>query len=204
MTRPMWAAMLAKMVAPLEPERAAKAIVPMLAMLGGYPDDAFTVDSMQTVCLTGRILPDGSSAPLNRVPTFGELEVALGKWWRHECEMRALRAAPIAREALPGPPAVKEGWTPEAAEHVRGVVAAFAAERSWNADGGRRDKPTPVRAHPLNDGELLALYEAMAARGSPGAAARVAVLRKRLGLTPRSAEAAEAGPRPQPSIPAIA
>lgn len=188
MTRQMWAAMLAKMVSPLEPERAAKAICLMLPMLSGYPDDAFTPESVQTICTTGRILADGSEGPLNRVPTFGELECALGKWWRHQREMAALRAQPIAREALPAPaPApAAPGWTPEAAEHVRAVVGAFAAERSWNEPGQQRNEGAPVKPHRLSDGHLLAVYEAMAAQGNSGAAVRVQMIRARL---PAAAEA---------------
>jgi len=180
MTRQMWVAVLGKLVAPLEPERATKALAAMLPMLSRYPDAAFSPESAQTICASGRILADGSEAPLNRVPTFGELECALGKWWRHQREMRELRAQPIAREALPAPAPAARDWTPEAAEHVRGVVAAFAAERSWNEPGRQRDEAAQVKPHRLSDGHLLAVYEAMAAQGNPGAAVRVRMIRARM------------------------
>jgi hypothetical protein len=192
----MWGAMLAKLVAPLEPERAAKAIAPMLANLGRYPDAAFTVESVQMICRTGRILPDGSEAPLNRVPTFGELDLALDKWWRGQCEMAAIRALPAVRVALPPPPAPPEEWTPEAAKHVQVLVKAFEGERTWHAPGPHRNEALPVKPVYLSDGHLLALYEGMAAQGMPGAAARLRAIRDRM--------AAAAGATDRPSPPSTA
>lgn len=174
----MWAAILAKLVAPLDAERAAKGLAPMLAMLGGYPDAAFTAESAREVCLTARVMPDGSLAPLNRVPTFGELELALGRWWRKQCELAALRALPVAREALPAPP--PEERDPEVIQQVSELVAAFAAERSWNQpdqQGGDRPKISPRH---LSDGQLLMIYEAAAKQGDRIAATRLAALRKKL------------------------
>jgi hypothetical protein len=49
MPRPLWAAMLAKMVAPMDAERGGKAIAAMMPMLT-LPDAAFTLESVRAVC----------------------------------------------------------------------------------------------------------------------------------------------------------
>jgi hypothetical protein len=181
MTRPMWAAVLARFVSPMEPERAAKAIAAMVPALT-YPDAAFTLDSAREVCATGRVMGDGVYGPMSRVPTFGELDLALGKWWRHQREMQAVRALPVAREALPAP----EGYvpeprvTPEACEHVAGLVKAFVSERAFNQAAGTAGKPS-VTAHHLSDGQLVEVYTRLAAEGAPGARVRLETLRRSMG-----------------------
>lgn len=179
--RQMWVAILAKLVAPMEPVAAAKAMQPMLAMLAGYPDQAFTPSSAQHVATTGRVLPDGSTAPLSRVPTYGEIDVALGKWWRVKRDMLAVQAQPIARPALPAPePQEREGLNPEAREYVRSVVQAFAAERTFNQPSSSPNR-VAVKAAPVSDGMLLAAYDKLAAEGNQAAATRAAMLRQRVG-----------------------
>ncbi len=179
--RQMWVAILAKLVAPMEPVAAAKAMQPMLAMLAGYPDQAFTPSSAQHVALTGRIMPDGQSAPLNRVPTYGELDTALGKWWRVKRDMIAVQAQPIARPALTAPePPTHEGQDPEALEAVRRMVQAFQAERTFTKPAGSAAR-APIKAAPVSDGVLLASYEREAANGNAAAQIRVDMLRQKLG-----------------------
>lgn len=171
--RQMWAAVLAKLVAPMDAERAGKAIAGMLPMLSGYPDEAFTVQAAQLVCSEGRVLPDGSFAPMNRVPTFGEIDVVMGRHWRKQREMAALKSVPVAREALPppAPPPRDEA----AQEAVRTTVAAFMAERSWN-DQDPVTKPK-VQARPLSHGQLIVLYSRLAAEGDRAALVRLGMLR---------------------------
>ena len=175
--RQMWAAVVAKLVAPAEPERAGKAIGGMLPMLSGYPDEAFSMQSAQWVCTQGRVLADGTTAPMNRVPTYGEIDVALGKWWRKQREIAAVQAAPRARQALPAPPPVPRDEAAQAA--VRDVVAAFQAERTWHSQA----QVTPVEARPchLSSGALAAVYEQLAAQGDRAAAVRLAMLRREPG-----------------------
>jgi hypothetical protein len=179
--RQMWIAILAKLVAPMEPIAAAKAMQPMLAMLAGYPDQAFTPSSAQHVALTGRIMPDGSTAPLNRVPTYGELDTALGKWWRAKREMLAVLGQPIARAAIQAPdPEEREGMNPEAREHVRAVVQAFAAERTFNQPSTSPNR-VAVKAAPVSDGMLAAMWERESANGNTGAQVRIEMLRRKIG-----------------------
>ena len=181
--RQMWLAILAKLVAPMEPIAAVKALTPMIPMLAGYPDQAFTPSSAQHVATTGRILPDGKTAPLNRVPTFGELDVALGKWWRAKREMLAVQAQPIASPALSAPePPLHEGQDPEAVDAVRRMVEAFKAERTFSQPQGSAARAKIKPAHG-SDGQLLAAYEKLAREGSDAAATRAAMIRQRLGAT---------------------
>lgn len=177
--RQIWLAILAKLVAPTEPVAAARAMQPMLAMLAGYPDEAFTPTSAQHIALTGRILPDGKTAPLTRVPTYGELETALGKWWGSKREMAAVLAQPIARKALPGPE--WQGHPPEVLDAVRDVVHAFQAERSFSKPASAPAKAVIKPAH-LSPGALLAAYEAQKRAGATGLDVRIAGLRRQMGL----------------------
>lgn len=71
--------MLAKLVAPMDSERAAKGLAGILPMLDAYPDGAFTLDSLEYV-----------AARLQRVPTYAELNPIIGKWWKEH------RPTPIA------------------------------------------------------------------------------------------------------------
>lgn len=181
--RQMWLAVLAKLVAPTEPIAAAKAMTPMMALMKSFPDQAFTTDSARHVATTGRIMSDGSTAPLNRVPTYGELEKALGRWWWTQRERAQIQAQPIARKALPGPvPQPREQADPAAVEAVRTVVRSFVAERAALASQAfqapdRRPKPLH-----LSSGQLLTAYEAQQAAGAVGLDGRVAVLRRQMGL----------------------
>lgn len=181
MSKPMWAAMLAKLVSPMEPERAAKAIAGMMPAIS-FPEAAFTADSVKAVASTGRIMGDGSRAPMTRVPTAGEIESALGAWWWKHRERMAIAAAPVARERLPAPSPLPTHQTPstEALAAVETLRKQFVAERSWSQSTGPNAKPS-VKALPLSDGHLLAVWEKAAADGVAGADIRLAMLKKRMG-----------------------
>lgn len=157
MDRKMWSAVLAKLVAPMEPERAAKAIAAMTVALS-YPAEAFTLDSAREVCSTGRILPDGETAPLTRVPTFGEIDMALGRWWRKRREHAAYVAQPKAREALPAPE--KKGPTDAEKDAVSATVQGLVTEIAAGQPGA---PPKPkVQSRYLSEGALLETYRRMA------------------------------------------
>lgn len=188
-TRPMWAAMLAKFVAPMDAERAGKGLVALVAALSGFPDEAFTLDSAREVASTARILGDGSLAPLTRVPTFGELDLALGRWWRKQVERKAIAAAPMVR--LPPPP----DWAPaepnasqDAMDHVRNIVEAYVIEHPTY----QTSRALPPEPKPVNPAALLAVYEKLAEQGHRGAATRAAMLRAQLAAAAKPAEAATA------------
>lgn len=179
MPRPIWSATIAKLVSPLEPERAAKAIAGLVAVLD-FPDEAFTMASAQAVCSTGRVLEAGVYGPLTRVPTFGELQTALGRSWNQSRQMRSVRAAPVARERLPAPETDVRGPTPEVVAEVGALVKAFTAERSFNQPAGMTPSKPKVQPRHLSDGHLLAEYERLSREGVVGAATRVAMLRKKI------------------------
>jgi hypothetical protein len=144
----MWAAMLAKMVAPMDAERAAKAIMGMVPMLA-FPDQAFTPESVREVCASGQIRGD-YHGPLSRVPTFGELETALGRWWAKRRELELLDA-PTPRPKLPAP---KKSPTEQECEHVAKLLRVFVEERSAMPEKKRVIKPSY-----LSDAALAAEYE---------------------------------------------
>lgn len=183
----LWIAALAKFVAPMDPVAAARAMAPMLPSLAVHPDAMFTPASAQYVACNGRVfeapsedyrgnLKPGVYGPLTRVPTFGELDGALGRWWRQERERQAIRSAPVARTALPAP-AVTPNERP--LEAVRQMVNAFVQERAAvvHREPVTRPKTKPL---PLSDGQLLAVYEARAKAGDASAAIRVAAIKRRL------------------------
>lgn len=172
--------MLAKLVAPMDAERGAAGMAAMLPMLAHYPDAMFTPASAAAVASTGRVFDIGKYGPLTRIPTFGELDTALGRWWRQERERVALRAEPEPRLALAGPPAPAAAERPLAA--VRDVVQAFVAERAalHVEEAPARRKVTP---RPLSDGQLLVLYEEGARSGDALAAARLVGLRRRIAVS---------------------
>jgi hypothetical protein len=178
--RQIWLAILAKLVAPTEPVAAAKAMQPMLALLAGYPDEAFVPASAQHVAVTGRILPDGKTAPLTRVPTYGELETALGRWWRNRRDVLDAQSAPRAREALSAPPPrPHDGQNPEAVEAVRNVVSAFVADRTFSRPATRPASRSVKPSH-ASPGHLLAFYEAQRAAGLTGLDGRIEALRQQV------------------------
>lgn len=107
------------------------------------------------------------------------------KWWPAPSEVRALLQpyglrytrlrdglARIVADADrgKGPPSRPQDPTPEAAAHVAGMVAAFVGERAF-ADPAHQDGRHPPRARPLSHGDLLAVYDKIAAGGGAGAGA---------------------------------
>lgn len=189
MDRRMWCAMLAKLVAPMDAERAAAALVAMLPMLKGFPDGVFTEGSVHTVCTSGRAQADGSHGPLSRTPTYGELEAALGRLLRGLRESGALDG-PKPLLALPAP---VSGPSDAAMAEVARVVGAFVAQRTWNDPGVLEVERAKVKPLCPSDGVLLALYEKTARdTGSAAAMQRVRMLRAKIA-------AACTPPPPRPS-----
>lgn len=148
--RPVWAAMLAKLVAPMEAERAAKALADMLPMLN-LPREAFTIESLRAIAQEGRKVSAGEYAPLTRVPTYGELEAALWRFWGDKTERE--KPVMIACERPP----TKENPSPEVCQQVAGVVHSFVGERSFSASTAPARKR--VAPHHLSDGQLDIAYQ---------------------------------------------
>jgi hypothetical protein len=119
------------------------------------------------------------------------------KWWPTPAEVLALlrpygarytrlrdrlTAIIAAADRATAPPRKPQDPTPEAVEHVAAVVSAFVAERGFN-DPAHADGRKPPRARTLAPGHLLAVYEAWAASGQPGAdaaAQRAALIRSEM------------------------
>jgi len=124
--------------------------------------------------------------------TAGEALKTL-EWWPPPAKVRAILgpfaakllrvrdglARVIAGSLAPDATNRPTGPTPESEAHVAGVVQAFVAERSFNDPTHVQAKPA-VKAHPLSDGALLAVWEKAEADGTPGASIRLAMLRKRI------------------------
>lgn len=160
MPKQMWVAMLAKMVAPMDSERASQAITALLPMLS-LPPEAFTIESIKEMCQSGRISGLGEHGPLTRVPTFIELEKALGRWWAKKVELELLRAAPTPRARLAAPPQ-ENGPTEQAVQYVADKVRAFQSERSFQSP---TDKPKArIKPLHLSDGHLALEYKRLGIR----------------------------------------
>lgn len=99
--RLQWVAMLAKLTAPMDATTAAKSLADMLPMLADLPDAAFCMTSLEHV-----------ASQCRRVPTYAELRIHLGGWWRDN--------RPI-EPTLPGP-ASPDQWSQKVeAEHNQAV-----------------------------------------------------------------------------------
>lgn len=160
MPKEIWISMLAKMVAPMDAAHAVGAISAMVPMLT-LPPDAFTAESVRAVCSTGRQLSAHEFGPLTRVPTFGELETALGRWWAKKVELELLRGAPTPRARLAAPPQ-ENGPTEEAVQYVADKVRAFQSERSFQSP---TDKPKArIKPLHLSDGHLALEYKRLGIR----------------------------------------
>ena len=116
--RQQWVAMLAKLVAPMDGTKAAKAIVDMLPMLADFPDAAFCLDSLDAVATKCRF-----------APSYGELRGHLADWWKRppasvaaiETDQSAsARQAERDRED-------RESWEGITAAQVRAKVRAWRA-----------------------------------------------------------------------------
>jgi len=112
MDRREWMAMLAKMVTPSEPQTAAD-LVGLLPLLRWHPDEMFCPASAVHVAKYGRVImrDEGPTYhPLSRIPSYGELEAALGRWWHERGSWLA-----VDRHALPAPPDANSTWRAQAA-----------------------------------------------------------------------------------------
>jgi hypothetical protein len=166
--RRQWLAMLAKLVAPMDAANATKALCDMLPMLAGFDEAVFTTQSLEHV-----------AGAVKRTPSYGELRLHLGNWWRDNRSA----AARLASEwtALPSPPK-RAGPTPEECEAVADVVAAFKSSTAIaksHAVAVEHERPLPKH---LTDLQLLAVHSELAAKGNTGSQARVEQLRRRLGI----------------------
>lgn len=190
--RRKWCAVVAKLVAPMESERAGAALTPMLPSLADLPDAAFTDESARLVCSEGRVIrpslkantPDGHDlpaqyGPFSRVPTYGELRAALQRIMATHRTALGL-PAPAPPKALPSPAIGAREWTPEAADYVHQIVSTFAAERSFNDPAMLAAEKAKVQPRYLSQEQLLAAWQQHADDGLPGAAYRVAMLRGKL------------------------
>ena len=115
--RQQWTAMLAKLVAPMDATRAAKALSDMLPMLADFPDAAFCIGSLDAVATKCKF-----------APSYAELRGHLADWWKQH------RPAPIAITAAEHSAADKklvtdrenrESWEGITAAQVRAKVAAI-------------------------------------------------------------------------------
>lgn len=197
--RRKWCAILAKLLAPMDAERAAAGLVAMLAMLAGLPDSAFTEATAHTVCTSGRIArpmlrsntPDGRDlpavyGPFTHLPTYGELRGALERIVAGQRTMTAL-ASPELRLAAPAPATGAREWSPEASEYVGRLVSAFTAERSFNDPAKIASDARPVRALHFTREQLEATYERLAAKGDRAAQYRLDTIRGKRTPSPLSA-----------------
>lgn len=82
--RQQWIAMLAKLVAPIEPIAAAKALSEMMPMLADIPDGAFSLASLDYV-----------ARQCKRTPTYGELRASVSAWWLDNRPKQALLENPL-------------------------------------------------------------------------------------------------------------
>jgi len=178
--RRQWLAMLAKLTAPMDPETATKGLIAMLPMLADLDEKLFSTASLQHV-----------AAAVKRVPSYGELRLHLGNWWRDNLPQESRLASEWT--ALPAPAKPAEPTPEERAavgEVVRALRASTRIARS-HAVADPDERPTPAY---LTDHQLLVLHRDLAAKGSAGSAARVAHLERKLGIDPEAeiyADAAE-------------
>lgn len=176
----MWAAVLAKWVAPMDAARGAKALVDMLSGLDAYPDAAFTEQSAREIAMTGRIMGDGSHAPLTRVPTFGELELVLARWWflnRPDKPPPAVEYIPVAyRVDIPKP---RDPPTEAEVAYVGDIVHRLKWDLETAAAAREDARPEPAqRRNPaeMSEQQLLETYE----KAGPAGAVRARLLRQKL------------------------
>lgn len=141
-TKLSWCAMLSKLVAPMDPERAAKAFADMLPMLP-EDDDLYTRSALERAAKIDR---------KTAVPTFEDLSAALAEEWRGRLPV-AIRMGASPAPALPTP-TPREPTDAEAAHVTRRVDEAKAI---LAAAGARRDFCTnrgPETARPRHVSKL--------------------------------------------------
>lgn len=179
--RQEWIAVLAKWVSPMDAVTGAKALAGFLPALTHYPDEVFTAESARHVAREGHMLHDGKFGPLTRVPSLGELDLALGRWWFNERKRLGLLVSEDAHEPISlriAPPPVDPLAQERAEQHVRSLVEAFVQERAAMSKEERIR--TPPKSAVLPHHVLIATYEA-AVRHNPkdtAAAFRLSMLRQ--------------------------
>jgi hypothetical protein len=114
--RQQWAAMLAKLVAPMDATRAAKALADMLPMLADFPDAAFCLDSLDAVATKCRF-----------APSYAELRGHLADWWKaHRPPLHAIETDQSASAVQAGRDREdRESWEGITAAQVRAKVRAL-------------------------------------------------------------------------------
>lgn len=93
-----------------------------------------------------------------------------------EAERRDRRARLAAPEPVRALSDALNNRTPEAIAHVRAAARSLAAEIAGDGPQAARK----VEPQHLSDGAMLAHYDAMASQGNRAAAARAAILRRRI------------------------
>jgi len=92
----------------------------------------------------------------------------------------ALRRIVDAANRKPPPAPQKREVDDDAVRHVRAVVGAFEAGRTFDTPATLDSEARPVTPSHLSDGALLASYEKLAAENAPGAQVRLSMLRRKL------------------------
>jgi hypothetical protein len=115
-SRQQWAAMLAKLVAPMDAPRAGKALADMLPMLQDFPDSAFCLDSLEAV-----------AAACKFPPSYAELREHLGAWWKahrpHPVAIAASQPATVRQREIDQE--VEESWATITPRQIHAKVRAL-------------------------------------------------------------------------------
>ncbi len=135
-----------------------------LAFALRVPAAALTTERQRDLCRTAEFWP-----------SIAEIEAVFAAAWKDDARSRAITNAGGAN-LLPVPriEPVPQGERESAVERARAIAAELR-----NAAAQRR--PEPVKAAPLRPAELIAAYEAEAAKGNSVAAARLEILRREFG-----------------------
>jgi hypothetical protein len=147
--RGQWFAMLAKLTSPMESSAAAQAFAAYAPMLASFPDDAFTIASLEHVAANCR----------HGVPTYADLREHLAAWWR---DNRPRPTAILGRDtSIPEP---RTEPTDAERAYVRSLVANLTAELHANHAEvyNRAEKPqgAPYKpAPPLTREQLAEHYK---------------------------------------------
>lgn len=138
-TRRQWLAMLAKLVAPMDPATAGKALSDMLPWLRHLPDAAFTMASLEAV-----------AKQCKRVPVYGELREHLFAWWNDNRPPQAAIHGPdewqqrITRERESS----RESWDGVTPADIRShIITADAAHNEGMRQAMRGILATAVARH---------------------------------------------------------
>lgn len=145
--REKWLVLLAKLVTPHDPVRAAEAMLVYLPWLMPLPPEAFCRASLEAVALAERRL---------MIPDLAEVLHPLRKWW-------AENKPPAARLVLPSAPEPRRVSEEERAA-VAEQMAALRAELSTKLRAPEAAPRAAIRAHPAAPIELAEARRALAER----------------------------------------